>query len=197
MALQYSNFDSRSASKSRSIMVTPIHETPLGGSDSELSTLNDNPLSDDCLTDDPYNNPTHSTGRNTALRVVNTDPLRSRLKDELEGSDNVSTSNDELIISESDVYDNNLWAESQDPLLRSIQMAQSGSLSNVNTDSIFGSRKSSVDSRLAAVVRGEMSAQPNFRGSLTVSVLTSVLYCLTSKQLHILKFHILIFIFLF
>lgn len=126
MALQYSNFDSRSASKSRSIMVTPIHETPLGGSDSELSALNDNPLSDDCLTDDPFNNTGHSTGHNTARRVVDTDPLSSRLKDEQEGSDNVSTSNDELMIHESDVYDNSVWLETHDSLLRHIETVRNG-----------------------------------------------------------------------
>lgn len=114
MALQYSNFDNKTNSRSRSIMVTPIHETPCVGSDGETT---DNLISDEALTDDTCNEGSYSTGRLTTLRVVKTDPLQQRLKDETEGSDNVSTSNDELLTSESNALENNTWTADQgDPL---------------------------------------------------------------------------------
>ncbi|XP_026743033.1 kinesin-like protein Klp98A [Trichoplusia ni] len=73
MALQYSFFDNQSR---RPMMVTPIQETPsltLSESDMHVATDNDD----------------HENGL--------VDPLLHRLKEqELEGSDNVSTSNDEL-----------------------------------------------------------------------------------------------------
>lgn len=141
MALQYSNFDNKTNSRSRSIMVTPIHETPYVGSDGETT---DNLISDEALTDDTCNEGSYSTGRLTTLRVVKTDPLQQRLKDEIEGSDNVSTSNDELIVSESDVLENNTWSTNvRDPLQDMNQ-----NTNEANSADILNTRMSLVDLQL-------------------------------------------------
>lgn len=94
MALQYSFFDS--PQNRRSMMVTPIQETPsltLSESDMQVAT------------DDP--------GAENGNGVL-TDPLLNRLKEqELEASDNVSTSNDELPAEQPDAWD--------DPLRRALE----------------------------------------------------------------------------
>ncbi|XP_077297950.1 kinesin-like protein 98A [Arctopsyche grandis] len=156
MALQYSNFDNRSNSRSRSIMVTPIHETPYGGSDGETT---DNLLSDEGLTDDTFNEGSYSTGRVTTLRVVTTDPLQQRLKDEIEGSDNVSTSNDELITSESEVYDNNTWSVNEESPLQDVKIS-TDSISNVHGDSVLGSRMNLFDLHILNRTNDNITATP-------------------------------------
>ncbi|KAM3959288.1 LOW QUALITY PROTEIN: kinesin-like protein 98A [Aphomia sociella] len=89
MALQYSFFDTQSSR--RAMMVTPIQETPsltLSESDMQVAT--------DGNTDSAENG-----------HIV--DPLLHRLKEqEIEASDNVSTSNDELPTELSEVWDDPL-----------------------------------------------------------------------------------------
>lgn len=80
MALQYSFFDNQTNTR-RNIMVTPIQETP-------SLTLSE---SDMQVTQEPVNENGEDANRNIE------DPLIHRLKEsEIEASDNVSTSNDEL-----------------------------------------------------------------------------------------------------
>ncbi|XP_059048136.1 kinesin-like protein Klp98A [Achroia grisella] len=92
MALQYSFFDNQGGR--RSMMVTPIQETPsltLSESDMHVAT-------------DHANHGGHAPHNGHVV-----DPLLHRLKEqEMEGSDNVSTSNDELHTDHSEVWDDPL-----------------------------------------------------------------------------------------
>ncbi|GBP32381.1 Kinesin-like protein Klp98A [Eumeta japonica] len=129
MALQYSFFDNHTNSRSRNIMVTPIQETPsLTLSESDMQVTQEQV---------PSQNVDNNVENNVNNSAVMLDPLMQRLKDnEVEASDNVSTSNDELPSENND----NTWSDYVNDPLRSHR--------NDNSDRSSGSSlKSSAEAR--------------------------------------------------